>query len=131
MERTLLGITFVAVNFGLFFSYVGIGTTKPIQHKKLEPPLYSLDARYVEMVTLGHEELYEHFLAEWVVHVLYDRTLPMEAVDEVVRVMDGIIAWAPRLEAPYIFGCAALFDIFQAMHRCEPILQAGIRNAKG
>jgi hypothetical protein len=92
------------------------------------PPLATLSADRLRIVTLGHKGLYDDFATIWAIQFLADPDLKSKSTaSEVYAALLPIANNRPRLESFYMMGCFVLALDFKEPGYCETLSIQGLK----
>ena len=92
-----------------------------------EPPLTHFDTRLINIVTLGHRDLYDDFIAIWTLQTLFDRGLAKVPPDELQKSILSVTRHGPQIESLYNISCYILSYDYGRADLCEKITADGIK----
>jgi hypothetical protein len=90
------------------------------------PPLADLDPRFLDLLTLGHRDLYDDFLTVWTIEMLADEQLKQHDPDKVNAALLQTLRHRPKVESLYMLACFVMgLDLNKPEH-CEALTLAGL-----
>lgn len=90
------------------------------------PPLSKLPSVAVDLMFLGHQSVYDHFLNMWMLQVL---TEPIETTDTEAmrRLYRTAFKFEPHIDTLYMLTCFVLWKDYKSPEDCKEILETGLQ----
>ncbi len=112
----LLWKTYPSRVSGLYASYDGL----------VAPPLSELRPDIVNILTLGHKNIYDNFINIWLLQLLID---PDKSVDpeRMMTAIRAVIRHTPKLETIYMLSCFTMYLDYKKPENCQEIILAGLQ----
>ena len=90
------------------------------------PPLINTNPRIMKFMTLGHQIVYDRFVAFWLTQLLGDKSLVRNTKPEVFyEAIESTLYTRPKVESIYTLACFTYIDDFKEPRYCEQILTLG------
>lgn len=89
------------------------------------PPLAGVDPRILNVLTLGHKNLYDDFAHLWMIQSLmtpYDPGL----ADAMMGSIRTVLGHHPKIETLYMLACFVINSEFKKPEYCQEIINAGL-----
>lgn len=129
IERIILAVITLGFYFGALAASESVLEAKKLPSpEKYKPPLYGMSRGAVKLATLNHPEVYDHYVSEWIGHVIFVSETAKEDARDITLVLNNIAQAGPVVEFPYIMSCIMMTKILEKGSDCDPILRAGLKN---
>jgi hypothetical protein len=90
------------------------------------PPLVNTNPRIMKFMTLGHQIVYDRFVAFWLTQLLADKRLVSKTKPDVFyKAIESSLNTRPKVESIYTLACFTYLDDFKEPLYCETILGLG------
>lgn len=121
--------------FVLFFIFLLWQNSKTLQkielhnqRENLSPPLANFPPRLINVITLGHKDLYDDLITFWLLqHLIPSSNEAPEPLDLVYSRIIRVLKLHPKIEAIYLFACYSLYFRWKKPELCQDITTLGLQ----
>lgn len=89
------------------------------------PPLAELQPSFVNILTFGHQNLYEDFINIWLLQILLDSEKAHDP-EKLMQTIRSVLKHTPRLETLYMLSCFTMYLDYKKPEACQEIILAGL-----
>lgn len=90
------------------------------------PPLVQLSPPLIQLMTLGHQRVYQDFIAIWLLQALMDEQIPKDS-QKMMALIRSVLHHLPRFETSYMLSCIVMFEKFASPKHCQEISLLGLQ----
>jgi hypothetical protein len=90
------------------------------------PPLSTLPTPVIEILTLGHKNLYEDFINIWLLQTLVDNRKGSDA-EAMMNMIRSVFRHHPKFETTYMLSCMVMYSEFNRPDYCQEIILSGLK----
>lgn len=110
-----------------FFSGSHLREVKPIQGDLYQsPPLIYLKPELIKIITLGHPEIYHHFIKIWLLQALMEIPEEESSPEKMMNLIRLVINHKPKLESIYMLSCFIMSKMYHSPEYCHEIVETGL-----
>lgn len=81
--------------------------------------------KIIPLITLGHKNIYDHFLSLWLLQALLDDAKTTKVIS-MMSTIRSVIKHRPKSESLYTLSCIVMFQDYSSPEYCQEISLAGI-----
>ncbi len=129
MLRWALATIWTCFAAGMLWSTSGRSWKHTQEHQIIltPPPLSNLDPAFINIISLGHPQLYDDFIVMWMIQLSAHRELTPEQFQQLGSMYQSLGGvYRPKHESFYMLGCFTMALDARHPEYCHPLTEIGL-----